>query len=78
VPGFNDDAENIDRTGAFVASLPGVRRLNLLPYHCAAATKYKNFGLKFRTADIGQPSREDLASIAGRLENYHLEVKIGG
>ena len=78
VPGFNDDAENIDRTGAFIASLPGVTRLNILPYHCAAVAKYKNLGLKFRTADVGQPSREYLASIAGRLENYHLEVKIGG
>ena len=78
VPGFNDDTENIDRTGAFVAALPGVRRLNILPYHCAAVTKYKNLGVKFRTAGIGQPSREYLESAAGRLENYHLEVKIGG
>ena len=78
VPGFNDDAQNIDRTGAFVSSLPGVSHLNILPYHCAAAAKYKSLGLNFRTADIGQPSREYLESVARRLENYHLNVKIGG
>jgi len=78
IPGFNSDAENIDQTGAFVSSLPGISRVNLLPYHCAAVAKYKNLGLNFKTADIQQPSREYLESIARRLKNYHLEVKIGG
>jgi pyruvate formate lyase activating enzyme len=78
VPGFNDDGQNIDRTAAFVSTLPRVSRLNILPYHCAAAAKYKNLGLNFRTADIEQPSRQHLESVVRRLENYHLEVKIGG
>jgi len=78
VPGINDDAENIHRTGEFVSSLPSVKRLNLLPYHCAAAAKYKNFGLDFKTPDIRKPSRDYLESIAGRLRQYDLEVKIGG
>jgi len=33
IPGVNDDAENLDATARFVLSLPGVRRLHLLPYH---------------------------------------------
>jgi pyruvate formate lyase activating enzyme len=78
VPGFNDDAENIDRTGAFVSLLPGVRRVNILPYHCAAVTKYKNLGLNFKTADVHPPCREYLESTAERFRHYHLEVKIGG
>jgi pyruvate formate lyase activating enzyme len=78
VPGINDDAENIDRTGEFVSSLPSVKRLNLLPYHWTAAAKYKNLGLDFKTKDIPKPSREHLEAIAGRLRQYHLEVKIGG
>jgi pyruvate formate lyase activating enzyme len=78
VPGFNDDAENIDRTGAFISQLPGVRRVNILPYHCAAVSKYKNLGLNYKTADIQPPCLEYLESVAGRLMHYHLEVKIGG
>lgn len=78
VPGFNDDAENIDRTGAFISLLPGVRRVNILPYHCAAVSKYKNLGLNYKTADIQPPCREYLESVAERLMHYHLEVKIGG
>jgi pyruvate formate lyase activating enzyme len=78
IPGFNDDEENIDRTGDFVSSLPGVIKINILPYHCAAASKYKKLGLNFKTSDIQQPSREHLESVARRLENFHLKVKIGG
>ncbi len=78
IPGFNSDPENIDQTGAFVSSLPGVRRINILPYHCAAVAKYKNLDLKFNTTNVAQPSRNDLESVAEQLETYNLDVKIGG
>ena len=78
IPGLNSDQKNIDQTGAFVSSLPGVRRLNILPYHCAATAKYKNLGLKIKSSDIEPSTREFLESVAGRLETYNLTVKIGG
>ena len=78
IPGFNSDRENIDQTGAYVASLPGVGRINILPYHSAATAKYNNLGLKFNTSDVAKPSRDQLESIADRLETYNLDVKIGG
>jgi pyruvate formate lyase activating enzyme len=78
IPGHNDDPENIDQTGAFVSSLPGVTRINILPYHCAATAKYKNLGLKFNSTDIEPPTPEFLESVLRRLENYNLTVKIGG
>jgi len=33
VPGFNDDAEQLDAAARFVASIPAVRQVSLLPYH---------------------------------------------
>ena len=78
IPGLNTDPENIDQTGAFVSSLPGVRRMNILPYHCAATVKYKNLGLKIKPSDIEPSSHEFLESVARRLETYKLTVKIGG
>lgn len=78
IPGLNTDPENIDRTGAFVSSLPGVRRINILPYHSAATAKYKNLGLKIKTSDIEPSSHKFLESVARRLETYKLTVKIGG
>jgi pyruvate formate lyase activating enzyme len=78
IPGFNSDQENIDKTGAFIASLPGVSRINILPYHCAATAKYKNLGLDFNTSDLLKPTRELLESVAKRLKTYQLTVNIGG
>ena len=78
IPGINTDEENIDRTGAFVATLAGVIGINLLPYHCAADAKYKNLDLKNNAADVQRPSEDLIASVARHLESYNLDVKIGG
>ena len=78
IPGFNSDQENIDKTGAFISSLPGIRRVNILPYHFTAAAKYKKLGLIFNTSEVVNPSRDFLVSTAGRLEKFGLQVKIGG
>jgi pyruvate formate lyase activating enzyme len=78
VPGFNSDPENIENTGDFISSLPGIRRVDILPYHCTAAAKYKKLGLKFNTSEVSNPTREILVSIAEKLEKFGLEIKIGG
>jgi len=69
---------DIDKTGAFISSLPGIRRANILPYHCAAAAKYKNPRLNFNTSEIVNFRRGFLVSIAGRLEKFELQIKVGG
>ena len=66
---------NIDRTGAFVTSLPGVNRINILPYHRAATAKYDNLRLKLYTNNIEPSSHEWIESVAARLENYGSTVK---
>ena len=78
IPGINADEENLDRTGALAASLPGVIGINLLPYHCAADAKYKNLGLENKAADIQRPSVDVIDSVTRHLASYGLEVKIGG
>ena len=78
IPGINNDEENIDRTGAFVAALPNVVGINILPYHCAADAKYKRFELNNKAVEVHQPSDDVIAPVARRLKSYNLDVKIGG
>ena len=78
IPGINNDRENIERNGAFLSSLAGVNQVNILPYHCTAAAKYKNLGLPYDVADIERPAPDDLESIVWQLEKYDLQVNIGG
>jgi pyruvate formate lyase activating enzyme len=78
VPGINDDEDNIERTGAFLASLPGRHRVDLLPYHGAALHKYARLGLPYRTGQIEPSSPEKISRVVRRLKGFGVNVQIGG
>ena len=78
IPGINNDAENIDRTAAFVSDLPGIEQIAILPFHNSARGKYGRLGMECLSSDIESPSDELMKIIAGNLEKYGLQVKIGG
>jgi len=71
IPGLNDDEENICQIGAFVAALPHLERVDLLPYHSMAAAKYERFN-----KDYGQarpPLDQRMAEIAQTLRDAGLD-----
>lgn len=78
IPGINSDAENIDRTAAFVSALPGVDHIAILPFHNSARGKYGRLGMECVSSDIERPGDAHLKMIAGRLAKSGLRVKIGG
>ncbi len=78
IPGINTDADNIYRTADFVATLPGVEHVSILPFHNSALGKYSRLGMECMPSDIQSPSDEYLSRIAGWLEQSGLQVKIGG
>jgi pyruvate formate lyase activating enzyme len=78
IPGINTDAENIDRTAAFVSVLPGVEKIAILPFHNSARGKYGRLGMDCISSDIECPSDEHLRIIARRLAKSGLQVRIRG
>ena len=78
IPGFNVNDENIKRTGAYVSSLPGIRKVNLLPFHNAASGKYTRLGVHCFSSEIQIPTPREINDIADRLGDFGLQVKIGG
>ena len=78
IPGINNDTENIDRTGDFVSSLPGVQLISILPFHNSARSKYGRLGMECIEPELQLPAAEHLQSIAERLSRTGLQVKIGG
>lgn len=78
VPGINDDQANIDATGNFVASLPGIHEIDILPYHGSANEKYRKMGLDYRLDRLTPPSDARMQEIATRLRSFGLSVRIGG
>jgi len=78
IPGINDDDENIRRTGAFAAALPRLNRVDILPYHHAAAEKYNRLNKVYVLPEICPPSDERMAEVAQILRGFGLQVKMGG
>ena len=78
IPRVNDDLENLQQTAAFAASLPHLRRLDILPYHRAGADKYTRGDKVYALPELAPPSPARMAEIAQILQGSHLQVKIGG
>lgn len=78
IPGINDDRTNIDATGSYLASLPGVRAIDILPYHSSAGEKYRKLGLVYRLPRLIPPSDLRMQEVAAWLRSYGLTVRIGG
>lgn len=78
IPDINDNPENMEAAADFVLSLPGVNRVDILPYHRLGEPKYhrleRNYGLR------GKPSAsaERVRWAQGFLEKRGLQVFIGG
>jgi len=78
IPGFNDDDENILKTGRFAVSLGNIREIHLLPYHRGGSEKYKRLGMKYTMAGVEVPREETLVRLAKELNKLSIPVSIGG
>jgi pyruvate formate lyase activating enzyme len=78
IPGWNDDDPNIEAAAAFVASLPGVRHLELLPYHPTGAAKFPRVGLTYELHKTPRPADEHMERLAGMFRARGLSATVGG
>lgn len=47
VPGITDDPVQLARLGVFMATLPNVKSLDVLPYHVLGVSKYQQMGIPY-------------------------------
>ena len=78
IPGVNDDVASLDRIGLFLDRLPGVEKVHILPYHDFQKTKYSRFEMQYGSANLALPTGDMLLRAKKRLENFGLEVTVGG
>lgn len=72
VPGINDGDADLEAIAAFAARVPGVRRLDLLPYHATGAAKFKRLGRTYALEDVLPPARERMAELEGIVRSHGL------
>ncbi|HCO93628.1 MAG TPA: glycyl-radical enzyme activating protein [Phycisphaerales bacterium] len=78
IPGFNDDSENIEATGQFAALLPGVGRIDILPFNRGGAEKSARLMGEINSMRVEAPDEDKMSEIAENLKKYVCEVNIGG
>jgi glycyl-radical enzyme activating protein len=76
IPGFNDDAENIDQTARFIQST-GRHEINILPLHHLGREKYSLLGKKYYTNDFKIPSKDELHKIAQQFALHGITCYTG-
>ena len=76
IPGINDDEENIEKTGEFLASLRRIESVSLLPYHKMGVDKYKSLGKPYRLSETQTPSTGNIKMIKRELEAFGLKVRV--
>ena len=78
IPGINDDDANLEATARFLAPLPGVRKVDLLPYHGTGAAKFARLGKAYTLNQLRPPTRQRLEEVAGIFRARGLDTTIGG
>jgi len=78
VPGVNADEASIASIAAFANSLPGVRRLHLLPYHRLGMDKYAGLGRPYPMGATPPPGDALLQTLLAVVRDAGLEGQIGG
>lgn len=78
VPGLNDDETDLECMARFLEALPGVRRVELLPYHRTGVAKFARLGLDYPLAGLAPPTGQRLEALAAIFRARGLTAAIGG
>jgi pyruvate formate lyase activating enzyme len=78
VPGVNDGPGDLEDVVRLAASVPGVRQVNLLPYHATGAAKFRRLGKAYPGDALVTPPAELVEQTAARLQNLGVPVISGG
>ncbi len=74
VPGLTDAVPNVDGLADFVATLPTVERVEVLPYHRLGAAKYAELGRPFPLAGVEPPDLALLDRVRDQFRRRGLAV----
>lgn len=74
IPGVNDDDENVERSASFLAGLPYLDGVELMPYHEIGLAKYPALGMKYKLDETKPATKEHIEAAEAILTHYHLPV----
>ncbi len=78
IPGITDSAQNLESLRSFLDERPALSRLDILPYHQTARTKYDRLNRENRARDISPPPAGAMKQVKNFFERNDRIVRIGG
>jgi pyruvate formate lyase activating enzyme len=78
IPGINDGEADLEAAARFAATVPGVRQVNLLPFHRTGLPKSQRLGKPVSLAEIQAPSVETMHRAVEIFSMAGLAVRTGG
>jgi pyruvate formate lyase activating enzyme len=78
IAGINDDPADLEATADFAATVPGVRQVNLLPFHRNGLPKAIRLGHESREVELDSPDEESMGRAEEVFRAVGMPVKRGG
>jgi pyruvate formate lyase activating enzyme len=78
VEGITDTAKNLDDLLAFLSGFPALDRIDLLPYHPIARSKYNKLGLKYPLENMEDYPQARIQEIGKTFKSLIPPITIGG
>lgn len=79
IPTFNDTVEEIQSIAGFASTLPGVKKIHLLPYHRLGQDKYEWLGRDYTLKELVPPTKEHMEMLKKAVHAVcDLDCQIGG
>ncbi|MCG3226228.1 MAG: glycyl-radical enzyme activating protein [Candidatus Heimdallarchaeota archaeon] len=78
IPGITDTSENLALIGSYLSELKSISRVDILPYNEMSKAKYTRLEKPYELNNIVPPIDERMNEIKEKLEQFGLQVKIGG
>lgn len=74
VPGLTDAVENVEAVAAFTATLSGVERVEILPFHQLGASKWAELQLRYQLTGVSPPSQSVVQRVEDQFRTHGLNV----
>ena len=78
IPGITDTEHNLRAIAEYLATLPNVVEINLLPYHDSARGKYARLGQLYKLPEPSVTISESHAEALDIFSSCNLPVSVGG
>ncbi|HCT65221.1 MAG TPA: pyruvate formate lyase-activating protein [Lachnospiraceae bacterium] len=72
VPNITDSEEHIRGLENYIATIPNVKKVELLPYHTLGVSKYENMGISYPLKDVPNMDKEKTKILQNMITNNIL------